>query len=508
MKILKSTVLSAAALSAMALGANAQVPERPKLVVGIVVDQLRTDYLEVLQGYFGEKGFKALLRDGVYMRDVDFKVPGLDAVNSTAMLQTGAYPSVTGVPADAIYDASSLSSKLRMPLAHYNGSTLTNDSFTPGALRLSTISDELVIDSRGLSNVYSVAVDPQQAVILAGHNGKGAFWINNSTGNWATTSYYGTLPASLSNRNMRSALSQRVDTMQWRKYRFSRQDRDVYRKFAASPLANREVTDVAIELINGLNLGSKSGTTDMLNVAYTLAPYKYSTESSPREELTDAYRRLDTQIGRLIEAVDRKVGASNAIIWLTSTGYYDDALPVEDKYRLPVGEFSSKKAKSLLNSYLSAKYGSGAYVATIRDGQVFFDRKVMEAVKTDPETIISDAKMFLVKMNGVADAYTLSEIIKPSTGEIEALRLSIDPGSSGDIILKFTPGVTVAYDDMTPPQTRYVREAGVMTPAVIRAPGLKSKVISTTVDAVQLAPTVAGQLRIRAPNGASAKAEF
>ena len=474
-------------------------------MVGIVVDQLRTDYLEQLQNYFGERGFKTLLREGAYLRDVDFKVPGLDAVNSTAMIQTGAYPSLTGVPAEVVFDITSLSSRTKMPLVTTSGATITNDSFSPAPLRLSTIGDELAIDTRGSASVYSVAMDPQQAVILAGHAGKGAYWINNTSGNWATSSYYGPLPTAISNRNMRNSLSHRVDTMQWRKYRFSRGDRDVYRKFAASPLGNREVTDVAIDLINGLNLGSNAGSTDMLNVAYTLAPYKYSTETSPQGEMQDAYRMLDAQIGRLIEAVDRRVGANNAVIWLTSTGYYHDALPVDDKYRLSGGEFSAKKAKSLLNSYLSAKYGNGSYIQAIREGQVFFDRKNLESLKTDPEKVIEEARAFLVKMNGIAEAFTLNEIIKPSTGELETLRLATDPKTSGEIILRFTPGVTVSYDETTPVKTEYIREASVMTPAIIRAPGLRPQILSTPVDAVQLAPTVAGQLRIRSPNGAKAR---
>lgn len=503
-------------------------PVRPRLVVGIVVDQLRTDYIEYLQSYFGERGFKTLLRDAVYMRDVDFKVPGLDAASATAMLQTGAYPSQTGVPSATVYDVTATGASMRLPLVTAGGSNITNDSFTPAGLRLSTIADELVVDGGGIPAVYSVAMDPQQAVILAGHAGKGAFWVNNASGNWATTSYYGPMPSAVSNRNLRHSLAQRIDTMQWRpspklalvtglpqskkttpfRHTFSRQDRDVYKKFAASALANAEVTDVAIDLISDLNLGSKPGETDMLNVAYTLAPFRYATGGTARAELTDAYLRLDDQIGRLIEAVDRRVGASNSVIWLTSTGFYDDAVAVEERYRLPGGEFSARRARSLLNSYLSARFGSAGYVSAIKGGQVYFDRHAIESLRLDPQQVISDARSFLVKMSGVADAYTIEEILSPSTSETEALRLATDPRMSGDIIVRFAPGWTVAYDEQTPVQTEYVREAAAMTPAFLRVPGLKAQTISTPVDAVSLAPTVAGALHIRSPNGARARSAF
>ena len=471
-------------------------------MVGIVVDQLRTDYIELLSSRFGERGFKTLLQDGVYMRDVDFKAARLDAASATAMIATGAYPSQTGVPAAAVYDPSVAGSAMKLPLVASSSNSITNDSFTPKALRLSTVGDELVVETAGKAGVYSVAADPQQAVILAGHAGRGAYWINNSSGNWATTSYYGPLPSALNTRNMRRSLAQRVDTMQWRKYRFSRQDRDVYKKFIASPLANAEVTDVAIDLIADLNLGTRPGETDMLNVAYSLAPYKYAADYVSREEEAEAYLRLDSQIGRLIDAVDRRVGTANSVIYITSTGYYSEALPPDEKYRIPGGEFSAKRARSLLNSYLSARFGSAGYVSAIRDGQIYFDRHAIESMRLDPSAVISEARAFLVKMDGVAEAFTIDEVLSPSTAETESLRLSADPRHAGDIIIRFNPGWKIQYDEQLPVQSDYARESAVMTPVLIRAPGLKPKVIPETVDAVRIAPTISRLLNIRAPNGA------
>lgn len=499
---------------------------RPRLVVGIVVDQLRTDYIEYLQYCFGERGFKTLLGDGVYMRDVDFKVPRLDATNATAMVLTGAYPSETGVSAAAVYDRESLAGGTKLPLVVASTANLTNDSFSPAALRLSTVADELAINSEGSSTIYSVAMDPQQAVLLAGHSGTGAFWVNNTSGNWATTSYYGALPSLISNRNFRGSLAQRIDTMVWKpsaklvqtgfmsenkrispfKYTFPRADRDVYKRFAVSPLANREVTDVAIDLLRNLNLGTKPGETDMLNIAYTVAPYKYAASSSAIAEVADAYLKLDGQLARLIEAVDRCVGRQNAVIWLTSTGYYDDAVAIEEKYRVPGGEFSTRRAKSLLNSYLSARFGSGSYVSIIRDGQVYFDHHTIELMHLDAEQVVRDARSFLVKMSGVADAATIDEIISATTPERERLRMVLDPRDCGDIVVRFDAGWAVVYDEQMPSVTKYTRETPVMTPAFLLAPGIPAQTISSPVDATAIAPTVAGALRIRSPNGARSRA--
>ncbi|MDE6718141.1 MAG: alkaline phosphatase family protein [Muribaculaceae bacterium] len=500
------------------------VTGRPRLVVGIVVDQMRTDYIEYLQNYFGERGFRKLMKEGVYMRDVDFKVADLDAASATAMLYTGAYPSHTGVPSALVYDNEG--KKLTPALA--DSKTLgnfTNDSYSPEKLRLSTISDELAIDGAGLGQIYALSGDPQQSMIMAGHAGSGALWINNTNGNWATTTWYKPMPAQISSRNYSSSLSARIDTMQWKpsvapermpglprhktsapfRHTFSKSDKNVYIRFSESPLGNREVTDVAIECLKGLQMGSVGTTIDMLNLGYTLAPYKYVKDGDYRAELTDSYLRLDRELGRLFDAIDRYVGAGNAMVWVSSTGYYDDAVIDERKYRIPGGEFSIKRAKSLLNSYLSARHGNASYVDAFRDGHIYFDRKAIEEKRLDLVEVVSDARSFLAKMSGVADAYTLSDILSPGTPEEERLRLSIDPKSGGDLFVTFNPGWTVVDDLDYPSITKPVRETPILAPAFILAPGTEAQTISTTVDATALAPTVAGILRIRSPNGAVSK---
>lgn len=500
------------------------VPGRPRIVVGIVVDQMRTDYIEYLQSYFGEKGFRKLIKDGLYLRDVDFKVADLDKASATAMLFTGAYPAQTGVSSALIYDNEN--KKLTPALA--DSKTLgnfTNDSYSPEHLRLSTISDEIAIDGAGLGQIYAFSTDPQQSMIMAGHAGTGALWINNTNGNWATTTWYKPMPSRISSRNYSSSLASRIDTMQWKpsvsldkihglpaqktmapfRHVFPKSDKNVYIRFGDSPLANREVTDVAIECLKSLGMGTTGNTIDMLNVGYSAAPYKYVKDGDYRAELTDTYLRLDKELGRLFEAIDKYVGQGNAMIWLSSTGYYDDAVIDDRKYRVPGGEFSIKRAKSLLNSYLSARHGNAGYVDAFKDGHLYFDHRVIEEKKLDISDVVADARSFLAKMSGVADAFTLNDILSPSTPEEERLRLTIDPKTGGDLFVTFNPGWTVVDDIEYPPVSKPVRETPVLTPAFIQAPGVVAQTVSTPVDATALAPTVAGILRIRSPNGAVSK---
>lgn len=499
-------------------------PSRPRLVVGIVVDQLRTDYMEYLKDLFGEKGLRRLMEQGMYMPDVDFKIDVPDATAATAIINTGAYPLATGVTGRTVYDASTKTGvpPLRDSAAMGN---FTNDTYSPAALRLSTISDEVAIDGVGLGYIYSIATEPQQAIIMAGHAGNSAVWLDENTGNWATTTYYKDVAPAVTRRNYDSPLAMRLDTMQWRpalpldrypgvpaqkrmypfRHLFSKSDRQVWKDFATTPMANREVTDLAIDYLQQLSLGQRGDAIDMLSLGYTAAPYKGVRDGDFRLELEDAYVRLDGQLARLFEAIDRYVGLGNTLIYLSGTGYYDDAVPYGEKYRIPGGTFSVKRAVSLLNSYLAAKYGNGNYVDSYYDGRFYLDHAEMEKRNVDTQAVAQAARDFLVRMSGVAEARTLGDLLQARTEEAERLRLASDPHTAGDILVSFAPGWTVQDDLRFPIESKDIRNNAVLTPAFLMGPGVEARTIGHKVDATALAPTVTGQLRIRSPNGSTSK---
>lgn len=499
-------------------------PSRPKLVVGIVVDQLRTDYIESLQSLFGEKGFKKLMKEGAFLKNVDFKVSNLDRASGTAMIYTGAYPRQTGVAAAMVYNPE----KSEMLAALNDPSTIgnfTTETYSPAGLRLSTISDEIAIDGAGLAAVYAVAPDAQQAIIMAGHAGNSAFWINDNTGKWATTTYYRDTPKTMSQRNYSNSISSRIDTMQWKpalplsrypglpaqkrmydfRHTFSMADRNVYRTYAGSPLVNTEITDVAIDYLKDLNIGNRGDAIDMLNLAYTAAPFKNVKDGDFRLELEDSYVRLDSQLSRLFDAIDKYVGLDNTFIYLSSTGYYDDAVVDDPKYRIPTGDFSVKRALSLLNSYLSAKYGNGDYVDTYSRGHVYLDHKQIESRQLNLDEVAREARDFLVRMSGVSDAFTMDDIMSSALPGMEAIRLGTDPKTGGDIVLEFNEGWRVVNDTRFPNDTQVVRSSMVLTPVFFLGAGITPQTLSHPVDATAIAPTVTGILRIRSPNGVSSR---
>lgn len=497
-------------------------PSRPRLVVAIVVDQLRTDYLEFLKERLGNDGFHRLMSKGVYLRDVNYQASNPDLVSATATIFTGTYPDGSGITGARAYNHTTRRDEpvLNSPSAIGN---FTQETLSPAGLLVSTISDEVAIDGAGLGAVYSIAADPQQAIIMAGHAGNSAVWINENTGKWASSAYYSDMPQVLSQRNYKSDLASRIDTIQWKpmyaldsykgvpaqkryypfRYTFPRNDRDVYQRFKQSPMANREVTDAAIDLLRSLRLGGRGDAIDMLSIGYTAAPFKYVKDGDYRLELQDTYLRLDADLTRLFKAIDTSVGLDNTLIMLSSTGYYDDATIDDPKYRIPGGEFSVKRGMSLLNAFLSAKYGNGDYVEAFKGAQIFLNHKLIESKGLSPEDVTAEAREFICKMSGVADAVTLREIIGRATPKLEALRLSVNPKNSGDIFVEFSPGWVVNHDVDYPSVKVPVRSAIVTTPAFFAGAGIDPKVISTEVDASSLASTLSQALRIRSPNGSS-----
>lgn len=519
-KLLTSVLCGLVGISTVAMAD----PTRPRLVVGIMVDQLRTDYIDFLSSRFGKEGFNLLKNRGLYLKNVDYNVKDLDIVSSTAIVYTGNYASASGVPAEKVYDPAT---KFPQPVLHDPSmlGNFTNETYSPTALRLSTLSDELAVDGVGLGAIYSISPDPMQAIIMAGHGGSSAFWISDETGKWATTTYYKEVPSSMSQRNYRTPLADRLDTMVWtpskaldsyngvpaqKKYfpfrhTFPKKSSDRYVKYKASALVNTEVTDIAIDYIKSLQLGQRGDVIDMLNIGYTVAPFKYGVDGDMRLEMQDSYLRLDGQLERLMGAIKESVGLDNTLVFLVSTGYFDEAAEDEPRYRIPTGTFSMKRAVSLLNSYLSAKHGNDQYVDGSYRDMIYLDHSTLESKGLDLAEVRRDARDFIVMMSGVADVKSLTDIVGETTPDLRRIGRGIDPKTAGDLRLEFAPGWTVNDDVRLPVLTWQVREGNPATPAFIMGPGVPVKVETAEVNASAIAPTVSSVMRIRSPNGAADK---
>ena len=288
---MKNKVLATILFSLLVVPLVQSADNSPRLVVGITVDQLRTDYLEALQHLFGEKGFKRLMREGVVCENLVFDFPNIDKASATATLYTGTTPFFHGIPSERFFNTAFLREEFILNDPSKIGN-YTDETFSPERIRTSTLSDEVKIVSGGLGRVYAVAPDAQQSIISAGHAANCAFWINDRNSKWATTTYYRDVPAYVEQFNYVRSLSARIDTLSWTpvytpdrytaipyltndfsfKRTFSRDGRDKFVQFKTTALVNQEITDVAVEFLDKGLLGRR-GVLDMLNVGYTAGVY-------------------------------------------------------------------------------------------------------------------------------------------------------------------------------------------------------------------------------------------
>lgn len=497
---------------------------RPKLVVGIMVDQLRTDYLEDLKDMLGPGGFRRLMDKGVFIPEVDYGISDGDIASSTAIIQTGTFPRYNGVTGQNVYDPAIKGMKPVFTDPSYIGN-FTNETYSPMALRVSTITDELSIENEGKSRIHSISPDASSAIILAGHTGSSAFWVNEETGKWASTTFYPNAPATLQNINYNSPLVNRLDTMKWSplrsgepypyisskdikdgfKYTFPRSDREVFYYYKKSPYINSDIATAASEYVTDLGLGKTPEVTDVLNLGFSLAPFPLAKDADYRYELEDEYLRLDKDLERLFNTLDRQVGKDNVLVYLVSSGYFTEPSLDSGKYKLPGGTFSVKRASSLLNAYLSARYGNGAYIDHYSGNQFYLSSSLIEEKNLDRQRLTLEARDFLSKMSGVSDVYTATELMYPSVDEMKWKWLSMDPKTSGDLFLEFTPGWTVIDDTRYPNITKENKTTAYRTPAFLMGPGISPRKIEGKVEATAIAPTVAGLLKIRPPNSSKSK---
>ena len=509
-------------LAVMAIaGLQAQeVPAVPKLVVGLTIDQLRMEYIEAFSAMYGERGFKRLWREGRIYRNAEYDYQNVDRASAMASICTGTSPHLHGIIGNAWMDRSSLQVVNCVEDTRFMG-IYTSESTSPHRLKVSNLSDELTIATQGTAEVYSIAPTREMAVLAAGHASKGAFWINDETGKWSGSTYYGTFPSWVSTYNDRQGLDFRIGEMTWQpylsvtaykyltsetkqvtfKHKFDDERRNKYRKLKTSPYANEEVNRLVNACLNGTPIG-QDYVPDLLNVAYYAGNFDHRPASELPMEMQDTYVRLDAALAELLEIIDRKVGLTNTLFYVTSTGYIDSAPLDAPQYHIPTGEFHIKRCAALLNLYLAAIYGEGQYVEAHHEQEIYLNHKLIEQKHLSLSEVLSRSSEFLVQFSGVKDVYSSQRLMLGSwTPELDKVKKRYHASCSGDLWVEVLPGWTIARDHSL--DTKVVRDVYTSAPWVLMGWNIRPEIIHTPISVGHIAPTLAHFMRIRAPNASA-----
>ena len=492
----------------------------PRLVIGLTIDQLRADYVYAFSQLYGERGFKRLLNNGRIYANAEYDFINMDESSSVAAVYSGTTPYYNGIPGNAWMDRNSLTVVHSVDDSRYMG-IYTSESSSPQHLLVSNVSDELMVATQGQSEIYAIAPTREMAILSAGHAAKGAFWINQETGKWCGSTFYGNFPKWLTDYNDREGLDFRINNIVWKpylpvtayqyvtteskqitfKHSFEDERKAKYKKFKTSPYVNDEVNRLLGNVLDKTYIG-RDDVPDFLALSYYAGNYDHQPSSELAMEIQDTYVRLDNSIAELLDLVDRKVGLNHTLVVITSTGNVDSDPLDDERFRIPNGEFYMKRCSALLNMYLMALYGPGQYVEAYYDRQIYLNHKLIEVRKLNLTEIMNRSADFILQMSGVSDAYSTQRLaLGVWTPKIDKVKNYMSIKRSGDVYVEVSPGWTIVNEYSN--SRKVMRHSYTNTPLAFIGYHVKPEIINTPVKVGAIAPTMAHYLRIRAPNACS-----
>ena len=519
--------------------------KKPRLVVGIVVEQMRYDYLQRFWPKLSSDGFKKLVSEGVYFENVRHNNFFTQSSVGFATIATGTTPSIHGITGDRWYinlldketycveDGSQKS---------VGGTSYSAGQMSPKNIMTTTFADQLKLYSRFRSKVVGIGMDASSAIIPAGHTADIALWYEDSSGEWITSSYYNSaLPTWVAEFNRKrfplEFLQQTWITMlpvadydvcitgpntyapgingvktfpyvydQLSKPASASSSSKDYSVLRCSPWANTFTKDFAIAAMDGMELG-KDDITDFISIAFSATENITAAFGPSSMELMDSYIRLDNDIAHLIRYIEATAGGKeNVLIYLTS----DRGTPEIPEYlaseKIPVGSFNYISAVSLLKSYLNLTYGEAEWVKGYYQQQLYLNRNLIEERKMNLEEIQNVVARFMIQFAGVAHVMTSSALEKTHFTDniFGAMQKGFHQKRSGDVIINLMPGWVEKGDSKRSSSSPYSYDTHV--PLVMYGWQIKPAVISETTDITVLAPTLSSLLKIPAPDAALGEA--
>ncbi len=516
-------------------------PDRPKLVIGIVVDQMRQDYLYRYAETFGEGGFKRLLKDGFYLSNAHYNYIPTYTGAGHASVYTGTTPAVHGVVGNDWYDKAIRKRVYCVSDDRQNtvgSNSVEQGKMSPHRLLTTTITDELKLATGGRGKVISISDKDRGAILPGGHMADAAYWYDETTGRMITSSFYmDKLPAWVEQFNARKLPDQYLNGV-WdtalpkEKYQASGPDNSPYEaKFngetkssfpydlkalrktngnydllSNTPFSNDYLTEMAKTAIDAEQLGA-DGWTDFLCISYS-APDKLGHRVGPRSvELQDLYVRLDRNIEDLLKKLDASVGAGNYLLFLTSDHGVSDVPQLLIDKRVPGGYIRQEDLKLKLSELTQQYFQGKPVIESITNEQIYLNHDLFRG---DPKgggvewmvslELISN---FLVQQPGIAHAFT-KNLLRQGDFNEGGIKGMVIRGHhekrSGDIVVINEPNwLAMSRVTGTTHGSPYTYDTHV--PVIFFGKGVKSGTSSIYHPVTDIAPTLAVLLHTAFPGG-------
>ena len=441
---------------------------------------MRYEYLHRFAPKYGDGGFNRLMNDGFYLRNAHYNYIPTRTAPGHASVYTGSTPAIHGIIANEWYDRTG---KIRAncvtdPRYKPVGSSEGRGDVSPWRLLSTTVTDELKIFTQKKSKVIGIALKDRGAVLPAGHMPDAAYWFDNKSGNFITSTYYlQALPGWVEKFNARKLPDQYLSN-DWNtlypidQYTESGPDNNPYesklfrKQTPTFPYKLKELknvdhdydmlqlvpygNDFTLEMFKAAVEGEELGQgdrTDFLALSFS-TPDKMGHEMGPNAiEMEDIYLRLDKNLEDMLHYLDTKVGKEKYMVFLTADHGVPDIAKSQIDNRIPSGYYNSPALKDKLNALLKQYFPKIDVVEAVENEQVFFNR---EAFQADPKAWGVEFRVatelvinFLLQEEGVANAYS-ENLMRQShydEGGIKGMMIrGFNPKRSGDVLIAFEPG--------------------------------------------------------------------
>jgi arylsulfatase A-like enzyme len=517
--------------------ANAKAPgnnsPRPALIVGIVVDQMRYDYLTRYWHRYGEGGFKRLVGEGFSCEEAHYTyVPTYTAVGHSA-IYTGTVPAYNGIIGNNWYDRA-------MGRATYVtddstvtpvGTTSDAGKMSPRRLLSTTITDELRLVSNFESKVIGISLKDRSSILPAGHRPNAAYWYDGTTGCWITSSYYAAMLPDWVDRFNRRRMPDSLLRGTWspllapEKYRESLSDTQPYKNpfiknvpprfpydlpalkkelgyelLKRVPLGNTFTLEFAKEALLQEKLG-KGAATDFLALSLSSTDYVGHQFGVRAVETEDTYLRLDRDLAAFLAFLDAHVGAGRYLVFLTADHGASENAAHMRSVGIPGGVFNGTPLVKQLNARLAAAFGNGTWILDYQNRNFYFNTKLMLERGVASDKLADTSEVLLRDVPGVADVLTVGEIAHSENPFVHQILNGYNPQRSGDLVLLLKPGWYEGDEEVeggTTHGTGYAYDTHV--PLVWYGWTVGHGATFDAVTLCDIAPTLAAMLRCDEPN--------
>lgn len=505
---------------------------KPRLVVNIVVSQIRYDYLSRFAGNLSDNGFKRFMREGVVFTNSRYNYMQTNTVAALATLTTGADPALHGVVSERWID--NVNNRTIELIADTKVSGLDCDAgvgqLSSVNLTVPTLGDQLKQESPN-SKVVTIAMTPSSAIVMGGFRSD-VYWMDETRCSWiSSTKYMNRLPEWVTRYNsLRTADSylnyewtidkpresyknsgfsvinleeesrfKKLLSLDFLKKKYISRE---YSKIQYTPAGNSLVTDFVKQALIYEDLG-KDENTDLLNICFDtprLAGELFGPESIETE---DMFYRLDGEIANLVDFITAQVPSKDLVIVLTSDHGASDSY---NNSQLPAERFNVAQFKMIINAFMNTQYGSGEWVTDFVDRQLYLNRNLIYNNKLSIGEVQDRVAAFALQFRGVSHALTSTAMQSGYFGDGygRLMQNGFYPKRSGDVTINLMPGWIEENDEkrsLSGSMYDYDRHVPLMWLGM----GLGSQMIRAPVDMKSIAPTLAYIMQLSKPIGAEEK---